>query len=108
MAKGPTPRSIPFGRRCRRPSLCRSRRSLRFRQLHRIAALQSLRRAVDYLIGGRKPGQHFDAVAEVSAELDDLEHCLVAIAKYRDLDPLAAWHECRGRDAHNARIDRQL
>src|SRR5258708_14426225 len=80
--------SIRLGRRCRRPSLCRRRWRCRGRELDRIAALQGLGRTVDHLILWREAGRHLDAVAEVSAELNGLEYCLVAVAKHRDLNPV--------------------
>ena len=45
---------------------------------------------------------------EISAELDRLEHGLVAVAEYRDLSPAVNRHERGGREAHHVRVDEEL
>jgi hypothetical protein len=54
----------------------------------RIAGLQRFRRAVDHLIGRQETSSHFDAVAEIPAELDGFEHHFVAGAQNGDLRAL--------------------
>src|ERR1700694_1055563 len=62
-----------------------SRRRGRSRQLHRIAGSQCLGRAVDHPILRREAGSYLDAVTEIPAKLNGLEHHFVASPKNCDL-----------------------
>src|ERR1700730_5014301 len=77
-------------------------------QLDLIAVLQCLGGAVDDPIRGGKPGDDLDAVSEVAAELDGLEHRLAVVAEKGDLRAAVSRHQRRRRDAYHVRIVRQL
>src|SRR5579859_769042 len=85
-----------------------SGRARRRGEMHGVAGLQRLGRAVDDPVGGAEAARHLDRIAEIPAELDRGQHRLVAGPEDGDLDALAVGDQRRRRQAQEIGIARNL